>query len=114
MNNLLLSLAVVAFILALGGLLSSLWFDNYMNNVDARERQAKREGDALLEQANGAFSFVPPAPMLAFNVATSSFILSPFVICLFLWLGSVQATDHLRVVFLSGLSLVRMRQTLRR
>mgnify|MGYP003661717372 CR=1 FL=1 len=52
MNTLILAASIVAFILAFGCFLSSMWFDDYMNNVDARERQAKREGDSLLEKAN--------------------------------------------------------------
>jgi hypothetical protein len=52
MNTLILAASIVAFILAFGCFLSSMWFDSYMRDVAARERQAKREGDALLEKAN--------------------------------------------------------------
>lgn len=52
MTNLLLAVGVVVFAVGVAWLLSSLWFDNYMDDIDARDRQAKREVDALLEKAN--------------------------------------------------------------
>jgi hypothetical protein len=46
------ALCIVAIAILVGCVLSSRWFDAYMRDMDARDKQVERETARLLDKAN--------------------------------------------------------------
>jgi hypothetical protein len=52
MIDLILAVLVVVFAVVVAWHASSRWFDAYMRDIDARDKQVEREVDRLLDKAN--------------------------------------------------------------
>jgi hypothetical protein len=49
------ALCIVAIAILVGCVLSSRWFDAYMRDMDARDKQVERETARLLDKANAEY-----------------------------------------------------------